>query len=133
MQHRSRILVVHDDLGTREALSLLLKYYGYQVFVAHDGRQALALASDMPPDLVVMDWRFRGSSGLRLCKALRRLWPMMPIVVVSSADEVFDGDQPVNAWLRKPIDPPRLHQVIRDELAGARPVVPMGHVHRPAV
>jgi hypothetical protein len=45
---------------------------------------------------------------------------MMPIVVVSSSDEVFDGDQPVNAWLRKPVDAPLLKQVIHDELAPVR-------------
>jgi len=41
----------------------------------------------------------------------------MPIVVVTSSEEVFDGDRPVNAWLQKPIDPPLLNQVIHDELA----------------
>ena len=45
---------------------------------------------------------------------------MMPIVVVTSRDEVFDGEPPVNAWLQKPIDPPLLKQVIRDELAPVR-------------
>jgi hypothetical protein len=33
---------------------------------------------------------------------------MMPIVIVTSADEIFDGDLPVNAWLRKPIAPPSI-------------------------
>jgi hypothetical protein len=40
----------------------------------------------------------------------------MPIVVVTSADEVFSSDQPVNARLRKPIDPPLLNRVIINEL-----------------
>ena len=39
----------------------------------------------------------------------------MPIVVVTSAEEVFSHDQPVNARLRKPVDPPLLNQVISDE------------------
>ena len=42
------------------------------------------LLSQVTPDLVVMDWRTPGLSGLSLCLALRRRWPMIPIVVVTS-------------------------------------------------
>ena len=98
----------------------MLRYYGYEVTLTGDGREATRLLADMTPDLVVMDWRTPGLSGFSLCLALRRRWPMMPIVVVTSLNEVFDGDQPVNAWLQKPIDPPLLNQVIHDELAPVR-------------
>jgi DNA-binding response OmpR family regulator len=68
----------------------------------------------------VLDWRTPGLSGLALCLALRRRWPMIPIVVVTSSDEVRDDDQPANAWLQKPIDPPLLNRVIHNELAPVR-------------
>lgn len=116
-ESRARILVIEHDLLTRETLALMLRYYGYDVTLTGDGREATRLLAHMTPDLVVMDWRTPGLSGFSLCLALRRRWPMMPIVVVTSTDEVFDGDQPVNAWLPKPIDPPLLHRVIHDELA----------------
>ena len=67
-------------------------YYGYDVTLTGDGREATRLLAHMTPDLVVMDWRTPGLSGFSLCLALRRRWPMMPIVVVTSIDEVFDGD-----------------------------------------
>lgn len=117
---RGRILVVEHDLVTREALAMMLNYYGYDVTVAGDGREATRLLGEVTPDLVVMDWRTPGLSRLSLCLALRRRWPMIPIVVVTSSDEVFDDDQPVNAWLHKPIDPPLLNQVIHNELAPVR-------------
>jgi DNA-binding response OmpR family regulator len=117
---RPQILVIEHDTLTRETLALMLQYYGYDVTLASDGREATRLLADMTPDLVVMDWRTPGLSGFALCLALRRRWPMMPIVVVTSSDEVFDGDRPVNAWLQKPIDPPLLNQVIHDELAPVR-------------
>jgi DNA-binding response OmpR family regulator len=119
---RPQILVVEHDTLTRETLALMLQYYGYDVTLASDGKEATRLLADMTPDLVVMDWRTPGLSGFALCLALRRRWPMMPIVVVTSSDEVFDGDRPVNAWLQKPIDPPLLNQVIHDELAPVRSV-----------
>jgi two-component system, OmpR family, response regulator MprA len=114
---KPRLLVVEHDTLTRETLAMMLQYYGYDVTLAADGKEATRLLADMTPDLVVMDWRTPGLSGFSLCLALRRRWPLMPIVVVTSSEEVFDGDHPVNAWLQKPIDPPLLNQVIHDELA----------------
>jgi CheY-like chemotaxis protein len=113
---RPRILVIEDDPYAREALSLLLNYYGYDVVSASNGADGLALVTDAAPDLVVTDWRMPGLSGLALCVALRERRNTMPIIVVTSAEEVFSQDQPVNACLRKPIDPRLLNQVISDEL-----------------
>jgi CheY-like chemotaxis protein len=118
---RPRILVIEDDPYAREALALLLDYYGYEVTAASNGTDGLALVTDVTPDLVVTDWRMPGLSGLALCLALRERRDAIPIVVVTSADEVFNSDQPVNARLRKPIDPPLLHRVIVDELRTQRP------------
>ena len=117
---RPRILVIEDDAYAREALTLLLDYYGYDVTAASNGNDGLALVTDAAPDLVVTDWRMPGLSGLALCVALRERRDTMPIIVVTSADEVFSSDQPVNARLRKPIDPPLLNQVISDELRTQR-------------
>ena len=117
---RPRILVIEDDSYAREALTLLLDYYGYDVTAASNGDDGLALVTDAEPDLVVTDWRMPGLSGLALCVALRKRRDRMPIVVVTSADEVFSSDQPVNARLRKPIDPPLLNRVITDELRTQR-------------
>ena len=117
--HGKILLVEHDHL-TRETFAMMLKHYGYDVTVASDGREATRLLSEVTPDLVVMDWRTPGLSGLSLCLALRRRWPMIPIVVVTSSNEVLDDDQPANAWLQKPIDPTILNQVIHNELAPVR-------------
>jgi DNA-binding response OmpR family regulator len=113
---RPRILVIEDDPYAREALALLLDYYGYDVIAASNGSDGLALVTDAKPDLVVTDWRMPGLSGRALCVARRARRDTMPIVVVTSADEVFSRDQPVNARLRKPVDPPLLNRVISDEL-----------------
>ncbi len=113
---RPRILVIEDDPYAREALTLLLDYYGYDVVAASNGTDGLALVTEATPDLVVTDWRMPGLSGHALCVALRERRDTMPIIVVTSADEVFSHDQPVNARLRKPVDPPLLNRVISDEL-----------------
>jgi DNA-binding response OmpR family regulator len=117
---RPRILVIEDDPYAREALVLLLDFYGYDVISASNGNDGLALVTEAAPDLVVTDWRMPGLSGHALCVALREQRDTMPIIVVTSADEVFSHDQPVNARLRKPVDPPLLNQVISDELRTQR-------------
>jgi DNA-binding response OmpR family regulator len=117
---RASILIIEDDPYAREALSLLLDYYGYDVVGASNGADGLALVTDVAPDLVVTDWRMPGLSGLALCLALRARRHTMPIIVVTSAEEVFSHDQPVNARLRKPIDPSLLDRVISNELRTLR-------------
>jgi CheY-like chemotaxis protein len=117
---RTRILIIEDDPYAREALSLLLDFYGYDVMSASNGADGLALVTEATPDLVVTDWRMPGLSGLALCLALRERRDAIPIIVVTSAEEVFSHDQPVNARLRKPIDPPMLNHVINRELRTAR-------------
>jgi two-component system phosphate regulon response regulator PhoB len=114
---RPRILVVEDDGKARDVLALLLGYYGYEVTVASNGADAVSLVADVDPDLVLMDWLMPGLSGLALCHALRQRRRTLPIIVLSSAEEVFEREQPVNARLRKPVDPPLLHRVIDDQLA----------------
>jgi CheY-like chemotaxis protein len=117
---RPRILIIEDDPYAREALSLLLDFYGYDVMSASNGADGLALVTEATPDLVVTDWRMPGLSGLALCLALRERRDSIPIIVVTSAEEVFRHDQPVNARLRKPIDPPVLNHMITRELRTAR-------------
>jgi CheY-like chemotaxis protein len=117
---RARILVIEDDPYAREALALLLDFYGYDVVAASNGADGLQLVTDATPDLVVTDWRMPGLSGRALCIALRERRDSIPIVVVTSAEEVFSQDQPVNARLRKPIDPPLLSHAIARELEARR-------------
>jgi CheY-like chemotaxis protein len=119
-ENRAKILVIEHDPATRETLALMLRYYGYDVTHTGDGREATRLLTHLTPDLVVMEWCTPGLAGFSLCLALRRRWPMMPIVIVTSRNEVFDGEPPFNAWLQKPIDPRLLNQVIHDELAPVR-------------
>jgi CheY-like chemotaxis protein len=119
-QPRAQILVIEDDPYAREALSLLLDFYGYDVTCASNGADGLALVTEATPDLVVTDWRMPGLSGLALCRALRERRDAIPIIVVTSAEEVFSHDQPVNARLRKPIDPRLLNHTITRELRALR-------------
>jgi len=66
-----RVLVVDDDAKTVELVSLYLKRDGYRVIAAFDGNEALRLARESRPDLIVLDIMLPGIDGLEICRALR--------------------------------------------------------------
>ena len=86
------VLVVEDE----SALSTLLRYNlereGYRVFEARDGEEALILADEVKPDLVVLDWMLPQLSGLEICRRLRRRGDMrnVPIVMLTARGEEPD-------------------------------------------
>jgi DNA-binding response OmpR family regulator len=68
---RPTVLVVDDDAGFRAFLRAALETSGFEVHEASDGTTAVALALDVRPDLVLLDWRMPGQSGIDTCRDLR--------------------------------------------------------------
>jgi len=66
-----RVLVVDDDVKTVELVRLYLKRDGYQVLTAYDGIEALRLARESSPDLIVLDLMLPDMDGLEVCRILR--------------------------------------------------------------
>ncbi len=66
-----KVLVVDDDVKTVELVKLYLKRDGYQVLTAYDGVEALRLARESHPDLIVLDLMLPDIDGLEVCRALR--------------------------------------------------------------
>jgi two-component system, OmpR family, phosphate regulon response regulator PhoB len=86
------VMVVEDE----SALSTLLRYNlereGYRVFEARDGEEALILADEVKPDLVVLDWMLPQLSGIEVCRRLRGRGHMrnVPIVMLTARGEETD-------------------------------------------
>jgi CheY-like chemotaxis protein len=100
------ILVVDDELGSAEVLSLILEEEGYRAFCAVNGQLALAQARDVVPDLVVVDYMMPLMNGAEFARALRAdpQFAHTKIILNSGLPEVairdqFDG---YDAFLRKP-------------------------------
>ena len=66
-----KVLVVDDDVKTVELVKLYLKRDGYQVLTAYDGVEALRLARESSPDLIVLDLMLPDIDGLEICRILR--------------------------------------------------------------
>jgi two-component system phosphate regulon response regulator PhoB len=86
------VMIVEDE----SALSTLLRYNlereGYRVFEARDGEEALILADEVKPDLVVLDWMLPQLSGIEVCRRLRSRGHMrnVPIVMLTARGEETD-------------------------------------------
>src|SRR5215207_95821 len=66
-----RVLVVDDEEVILDLISTGLRYEGFDVAVATDGRAALVQAAQFRPHLVVLDWMLPGLDGLTVCRRLR--------------------------------------------------------------
>ena len=85
-----RNLVVEDDLAILTGLSMNLRFEGYEVLQAQDGRSGLAKALDEGPDLVVLDLMLPELNGFEVLKELRRRGRDTPVVVLSAKGQETD-------------------------------------------
>jgi len=86
----ARVLVVDDDAAIRITLARSLGAEGYAVSVAANGNEALRVARDQTPDLVVLDLMLPGLTGLDVCRRLRAAEQHLPIVLLTARDAVAD-------------------------------------------
>jgi DNA-binding response OmpR family regulator len=84
------ILVIDDDQRLRDTVSILLEQEGFQVVQAADGRNGLEQALTLKPDLIVVDLRLPGITGMEVCKKLRAANVKTPIIVLSAVGEEVD-------------------------------------------
>ena len=101
------ILLAEDHPDSRDALSTLLSAFGYRVLLAGNGREAVALALEHQPDLILMDMMMPGMDGLAATRALRsesgfRQVPILAVTAMEGAEEPARAAG-CNAVLRKPI------------------------------
>src|SRR5262245_10944961 len=103
-----KILVVDDDHKTVDLLRLYLEKDGYQVLVAHDGRQALELARHRRPDLIVLDLMLPTVEGLDVCRILRAE-SHTPIIMLTARttedDKLLGLDLGADDYITKPFSP----------------------------
>ncbi len=109
----STVLLVEDNPSIRELISVLLSSEGYEIIEAEDGRDGLAKARQMRPDLMILDLMMPGVSGEGVIAELQKDpgFESMPVMVVSGKDEGMGeikdmlGDENV---FQKPFEPVRL-------------------------
>ncbi len=101
------VLVVDDDAELQRTLQWLLEDEGYTVETASNGEEALALAHEWRPVLVILDLNLPALDGEGVAEGLRSLYgPGLPLIVVSSDGMLVDRAIGIGAatWLSKPFE-----------------------------
>jgi DNA-binding response OmpR family regulator len=113
-----RILLVDDDAEIIDAMKFVLESKGYQVLVARDGNQGLAIAERDDPDLVILDMMMPKRSGFLVLEKLRRTRPVPMRVIMVTANEgsrhkAYAEMLGVDDYLRKPFAMDKLIEAVQ--------------------
>lgn len=115
-----RILVVEDDLSILTGLSMSLRYEGFEVLQAQDGKAGLQKALDEAPDLMVLDIMMPQLNGYEVMEELRKRGSTLPVIVLSARgqerDKVTGLDLGADDYLVKPFGLQELLARIRSVL-----------------
>ena len=129
MKPEPHVLVVEDETALATLLRYNLEREGYRVFTARDGEEALILAEEAKPDLVVLDWMLPELSGIEVARRLRARGQSrnVPIVMLTARGEETDRvrglDTGVDDYIVKPFSMVELLARLRAVMRRARPAL----------
>jgi two-component system, OmpR family, phosphate regulon response regulator PhoB len=122
-----RLLLVEDEAALAELLKYNLEREGYKVSVANDGDEALVIAAEATPDLVLLDWMLPKTPGIEVCRRLRARQETRntPIVMLTARDEESDRvrglDTGADDYISKPFSMGELLARLRAVMRRIRP------------
>ncbi|MBU6166186.1 MAG: phosphate regulon transcriptional regulator PhoB [Alphaproteobacteria bacterium] len=131
---RAKILLVEDDASLIELVTYNLEKEGFDVVRTGDGEEALTLAEEEKPDLVILDWMIANLSGIEVCRRLRRAptTANLPIVMLTArgdeADRIRGLETGADDYMTKPFSPRELIARIRAVLRRLRPALQGGQL-----
>jgi len=123
------LLLVEDDKTLAE---LLIWHFEREEFTVHrtaDGEEALLLAEEVAPDVVILDWMIEGISGIEVCRRLRRKPPTanVPIIMLTARGEESDRvrglETGADDYVTKPFSPRELMARVAAVLRRVRPAL----------
>jgi len=126
---RARLLLVEDDAALAELLIWHFKREEFEVEHTPDGEEALLLARETPPDLVLLDWMLESLSGIEVCRRLRRMpdTANVPIIMLTARGEEEDRvrglETGADDYVTKPFSPRELVARVQAVLRRVRPAL----------
>jgi two-component system phosphate regulon response regulator PhoB len=126
---KGRILLVEDDRALVELIRFNLDKAGYGVRQTASGDEALLLVRESAPDLVLLDWMIEGTSGIEVCRRLRRMAETknIPIIMMTARGEETDRirglDTGADDYITKPFSPKEMLARVAAVLRRVRPAL----------
>ncbi len=120
----SKILIVDDDVEIIESVRYALEGEGYEVVIARDGNQGLAIAERESPNLIILDMMMPKRSGFLVLEKLRRMSDqMVPVIMITgnegSRHKAYAELLGVSEYLHKPFQMDKLLSAVEKLLASA--------------
>jgi DNA-binding NtrC family response regulator len=91
---KETILVVDDEAGPRESLRMILKPI-YEVYTAADGKEALRLIDAKNIDVVTLDLRMPGPSGIDVLKEIKKLRPSTEVIIITGYGTLTNAQEAI--------------------------------------
>ncbi len=126
---KGRLLLVEDDPALTDLLKWHFEREDFTVEHTPDGEEALLLAAETPPDIILLDWMIEGISGIEVCRRLRRTpeTANVPIIMLTGrgeeADRVRGLETGADDYVTKPFSPKELVARVRAVLRRVRPAL----------
>jgi len=119
-----KILIVEDNTNNCRLLRDILSFHGYEVSVASDGQEGVALAMELMPDLILMDIQMPGMDGMTAGQILKKNPATSGLKIIALTSFAMQGDQDkfmtagFDGYLAKPISTRELPELIKRWLSG---------------
>jgi two-component system phosphate regulon response regulator PhoB len=126
---KPRLLLVEDDRAIAELLRWHFEREGYDVIRTADGEEALLLAEERTPDLIILDWMIEGVPGIEVCRRLRRRpsTAHVPLIMLTARGEETDRirglETGADDYITKPFSPRELLARVSAVLRRVRPAL----------
>ncbi|MBV9840311.1 MAG: phosphate regulon transcriptional regulator PhoB [Sphingomonadaceae bacterium] len=126
---KGRVLLVEDDAALAELVAWHLTRQDLEVEQTADGDEALLIARENPPDVVLLDWMIEGTSGIEVCRRLRRSpgTANLPIIMLTARGEEEDRvrglETGADDYVTKPFSPRELVARVTAVLRRVRPAL----------
>jgi two-component system phosphate regulon response regulator PhoB len=124
-----RLLLVEDDRPLADLVTFHFERAGYDVTRTGDGEEALLLADELHPDVVLLDWMIEGVSGIEVCRRLRRKPQSanVPILMLTArgeeADKIRGLETGADDYVTKPFSPKELVARVAAVMRRVRPAL----------
>jgi CheY-like chemotaxis protein len=119
----ARILIAEDEPDIRELIAFTLRFAGHEVTTTANGEEALQQASQLIPDIIIMDVRMPRMTGYDACRAMKAdvMLKDIPVIFLSAKgqdSEIQAGlDVGAEEYLLKPFAPTQLAERVKAILA----------------
>ena len=117
MDIKPSVLIIDDESGILESLTILLRSEGFTPIIAHGGRRGLELMEQSSPDIILTDIRMPGLTGVEVLAAARLAMPDVPVILMTAQATLQSAIHAVNEgafyYIQKPFRNDELLAILR--------------------